>query len=100
MEKNNSEILALYKKALENLDFLALTSPKQYLNRVSAAVQIHTGQKDDVAPPEWADEILENLKLLSKKVAIFKYPAQSHYFSGEDLIGMFTKSKNFFDNNV
>ncbi len=100
MEKDKSEILSIYKKALEDLDFLSITSPKQYLNYVSAAVQIHTGDKDDVAPPEWADETFETLKSLGKKVEIFKYPSQGHFFSGDDFTTMITKSKIFFDDNV
>ncbi len=100
MEKRNDELLTIYKKALENLDFLALTSPNQYLELVSAAVQIHTGLKDNVAPPEWADEIYKTLKLHNKEVEIFKYPDQGHYFSDSDLITMFSRSKVFFDHHV
>ena len=89
--------LELYRRALQDSDFLSLTSPSRYLHNVIGAVQIHIGTEDKITPPEWADEIYKALKALDKTVEIHRYVSQGHYLKGYDLALMFYRCKAFFD---
>ena len=66
---------------------LAKLSPLNYLNRITAPVSIHHGEKDTVVPPEWSVFLCDLLKELEKNVECTKYPDQAHTFqnSGDTL---------------
>lgn len=98
MERNKTDsIFEIYRKALEDLDFLSLTSPSQYMHYITGAVQIHTGTGDNIASPKWADEIYQALTALGKTTEIYRYHGQGHYLKGGDLDLMFRRCKAFFD---
>ena len=90
-------IRELYREALEDSDFLERTSPSKYLPHIAGPVQIHTGAKDNVARPRWAEEVLQALKALGKTVEMYTYHDQGHYLRGDDLALMFKRCKVFFD---
>lgn len=61
----------------------ARISPVSYLDRIQAAVSIHHGEADATVPPEWSQELCQQLGALGKSVECFSYPGQPHTFTGE-----------------
>ena len=51
-----------------------------YMDRITAPVSIHHGEKDAVVPADWSDFLCDHLKELEKKVECHKYPGQAHTF--------------------
>jgi dipeptidyl aminopeptidase/acylaminoacyl peptidase len=65
---------------------LALMSPANYLDAITAPVSIHHGALDLVVPAEWSRDLCEVLDGLGKDVECVEYADQSHTFrnSGDD----------------
>ena len=64
-------------------DALRLIAPINYLDRIQAAVSIHHGAADELVPPEWSQELCEQLWALRKTVECFSYEGQPHTFYGD-----------------
>lgn len=64
-------------------DALQRISPVHYLDRIEAAVSIHHGAADELVPPEWSQELCEQLWALGKTVECFSYEGQPHTFYGD-----------------
>jgi dipeptidyl aminopeptidase/acylaminoacyl peptidase len=96
MENGAKPLMHLYTKAMVDSAFLELTSPRQYLDKLRAVVQIHYGAKDMVAPKSWADEIAKQLTARRKTVDYNIYSDQDHNFHGPDLALMLERMVSFF----
>ncbi len=57
-----------------------LYSLTNYLDRISAPVQIHQGTADESVPEKWSDQLVEALKVKNSKLKIdyFVYPGADH----------------------
>jgi len=64
-------------------DNLRLISPIQYLDRIETPVSIHHGAADELVPPDWSQELCEQLWTLGKTVECFSYDGQPHTFYGD-----------------
>lgn len=49
-----------------------------YLDRITAPLQLHQGTADDAVPVKWTDELSEKLKKLDKEIEYFTYPGADH----------------------
>jgi dipeptidyl aminopeptidase/acylaminoacyl peptidase len=63
-------------------DLYERLSPLNYLNYVSAAVQIHWGTADETVPYKWPGDLLDGLRAAGKQVEYFEYAGQPHSFQG------------------
>ena len=63
-------------------DLYERLSPLNYLNYVSAAVQIHWGTADETVPYKWPGDLLDGLRAAGKPVDYFEYAGQPHSFQG------------------
>ncbi|HET9224151.1 MAG TPA: prolyl oligopeptidase family serine peptidase [Roseiflexaceae bacterium] len=63
-------------------DLYERLSPLNYLNYVSAAVQIHWGTADETVPYKWPGDLLDGLRAAGKPVEYFEYAGQPHSFQG------------------
>ena len=63
-------------------DLYERLSPLNYLDHVSAVVQIHWGTADGTVPYKWPGDLLDGLKAASKQVEYFEYEGQPHSFQG------------------
>jgi dienelactone hydrolase len=57
-------------------------SPLYHLDRINAAVSIHHSEDDEVVPPEWSEELCQNLLALNHDVECFTYSGVPHTFRG------------------
>lgn len=58
-----------------DVDLYALTN---YLNRISAPVQLHQGSADDAVPIKWSDEFVTNMEALKRDITYYTYPGADH----------------------
>lgn len=59
-----------------------LFSMPNYLDRISAPLQVHQGTADGSVPKKWSDELTARLKELGKDVNYFVYPGADHNMVG------------------
>jgi uncharacterized protein len=63
-------------------DLYERLSPLNYLEYVSAPVQIHWGSLDETVPYKWPGDLLDGLRAAGKDVEYFEYEGQPHSFTG------------------
>ena len=89
-----------YQRALSDRRFLQRTSPINYFSLVTAPVQIHVGEADDVTPPRWARAIRDELIEQGKAVEYYQYPGQGHAFHGDNWTLFMERVTQFFDRHL
>lgn len=62
----------------ENLYDVEQYSLDNYLEEISAPIQIHQGTSDDAVPIEWTNEFVKILDDLEKEVSYYTYPGADH----------------------
>ncbi|MCA9969190.1 MAG: alpha/beta fold hydrolase [Anaerolineales bacterium] len=62
---------------------MARIAPLDYLDSITAEIQIHHGTADEQVPFAWSVQLCDALRALSKPVTCFTYTGQPHYFWGE-----------------
>lgn len=62
-------------------DLYARLSPLNYLENVSAPVQIHWGTADEIVPYKWPGDLLAGLQAAGKPVEYFEYVGEPHSFT-------------------
>ncbi len=76
-----------------------------YLDRITAPIQIHQGSADEPVPQKWSDELVSNLKIKNEKLKIeyFVYPGADHNMVGPPAGGWNTvvsRDIEFFRRNL
>jgi len=71
-------------------------SPINYLNDITAVIQIHHGKSDDQVPPAWSRDLYAKLKALGKDVTLYEYPRAGHSLQGRDLTTMMDRVIKFY----
>lgn len=69
--------LAIFE-AQYNADLFSFTN---YIERITAPIQIHQGSQDDAVPFVWSQDFVNNLQNSGKKVDFFLYPGADHNLS-------------------
>jgi dipeptidyl aminopeptidase/acylaminoacyl peptidase len=64
----------------ENPQFWEDVSPSEMFDRLKVPVQIHIGSQDESTPPEWSEEIYEQMVEAGAEVEIFRYEGEKHEF--------------------
>jgi dipeptidyl aminopeptidase/acylaminoacyl peptidase len=87
-EQRNFEKIIVWSKGRSGAEELAVApedlqriSPIYHLANIRAAVSIHHGTADGVVPPEWSDQLCEQLRELGKAVSCYRYPGEPHNFT-------------------
>ena len=86
-----------YQHALGDRRFLQRVSPISYFSLVTAPVQIHVGEVDNVTPPRWARAIRDELVAQGKVVEYYQYSGQGHAFHGDSWTLFMERVTQFFD---
>jgi dipeptidyl aminopeptidase/acylaminoacyl peptidase len=74
----------------------AAISPINYLGDMTAAIEIHHGERDNQVPPAWSRELFTKLQSLGKDVALYEYPRAGHSLQGRDLTAMMERVIAFY----
>lgn len=61
-----------------NVDNYTFTN---YLDWITAPIQLHQGGNDESVPQKWSDQLVKNLKDKEKDIAYFTYPGEDHNFT-------------------
>lgn len=86
-----------YDKPNASAEALARLSPLDYLDRISAPLSIHHGDKDTVVPAEWSDFLCKRLAELGKTVDCITYPDQAHTFQNNGDSRFIANANEFFN---
>jgi dipeptidyl aminopeptidase/acylaminoacyl peptidase len=86
--------------ALDDPQYRAAVSPRNYLDRTAAPVSIHVGTADTVTPKEWARAIRDGLVRAGKTVEYFDYLGEGHALRGEARTEFLARVLDFFDRNL
>jgi dipeptidyl aminopeptidase/acylaminoacyl peptidase len=110
---NSSDILPLdlppgliqaYKDAARNPDLLRQVAALQYLDDVSAPVQINYGAEDGKffggTPPEWSRKTYQGFIDAGRQVELFVYEGEGHSFIGDQWWAFMERSAHFYDEYV
>jgi dipeptidyl aminopeptidase/acylaminoacyl peptidase len=89
-----------YFGATQDRAFLRRTSPINYLDFVTAPVQVHQGTADEVTPPRWAQAIRDALESAGKEVEYYAYEGQGHAFYGQSWTLFMERVTRFFDQHL
>jgi dipeptidyl aminopeptidase/acylaminoacyl peptidase len=92
--------LEVERNAWADPHFMRRMSALYYMDRVTAAVQIHQGLKDTVTPPEWSAAIRDALRQAGKPVEYYAYEGQGHAFVAPDWRLFMTRVARFFDQHL
>lgn len=98
--ETDERLVAAYADAVYSPTFLERTSPINYLEFVTAPVQIHIGTADTSTPPEWSANLNEALTEASREVEYFVYQGQGHAFEGESWQLFMERVTDFFDRHL
>lgn len=88
------------EKVTAPASILALLSPYNYLDHISAPLSIHHGGQDDVVPPLWSRTLCETITELGKDVVCREYPDQPHTFQNSGDVEFMRDMIAFFDREV
>ena len=78
-------------------EVLQRVSPIHHLQRITAPVSIHHGERDESVPPEWSEDLCGRLQDLGHDVECFTYADQPHTFRGEGDQLFMRRMISFFD---
>jgi dipeptidyl aminopeptidase/acylaminoacyl peptidase len=71
-------------------------SPINFLSDVTAAIEIHHGERDPQVPVAWSRDLNEKLVALGKDVTLFEYPRAGHSLRGNDYTVIMQRVTAFF----
>lgn len=80
---------------LPGLVFLS-TSPQNFYQYVTAAVDIHHGLADTAVPVAWSQQTCVQLKALGKTIHCYYYEGEDHVFTGNSGVKLKLRMTNFF----
>jgi dipeptidyl aminopeptidase/acylaminoacyl peptidase len=75
-------------------------SPVTYLGDITAAVEIHHGERDPQVPVGWGRDLRDTLTTLGKPVSYFEYPRAGHSLQGRDYTTMMARVTAFYRENL
>lgn len=74
----------------------AAISPINYLSDITAAIELHHGERDPQVPIAWSRDLDARLQALGKDVALYEYARAGHSLQGRDLTTMMERVVEFF----
>ena len=51
---------------------------RNYLEKITAPIQLHQGTADDAIPVSWSEDFIKNMESVDKSVKYFSYPGADH----------------------
>ena len=94
-------VVQAYLDAVADPAWLRQIAPIYHLDQVTAPVQIHSGLADGTAvpetPPKWATAVYDALLAAGKDAALYTYPGQGHFFTGDAWNLFMQRTADFFD---
>jgi dienelactone hydrolase len=94
------DLIRAYNDAGRDGNFLRRASSINYLNQVTAPVQIHIGTVDTMTPQKWAEQIYEALQTAEKEVEYFTYPGEGHAFNDVNWHLFMQRVSDFFEQHL
>ena len=84
------------QEMLVSPETFAVVSPDHYYGDITAAIQLHHGTGDTVAPVAWALETCQGLKDAGVQVQCFYYDGAEHTFRARYLVDFSPRVDDFF----
>ena len=97
-------LVQAYLAVPSNPLLLQQIAPINYLDDISAPIQIHIGESDGAllvqTPPEWSAKLHRALQAAGQDVTYFTYPGQGHFLQGASWTSMMQRTMAFFDQHL
>jgi dipeptidyl aminopeptidase/acylaminoacyl peptidase len=94
-----AELIAKYGSPEANSEFWHNLSAINFMDRVTAPVEIHHGTADDSCFVQWSDKLAAALKAKGKTIIYYRYPGEHHEF-GKDWPLFMRRSVEFFNRSL
>lgn len=92
----NRRIARTYGLPEDSPEFWRAASPRPYLNRVTAPLQVHHGTADDTCPIAWSRATVRALERAGRPVDLRTYRGAGHTFEGDQWQRSIAVSTSFF----
>lgn len=93
-------ILERYGSPQERPEFWHDISPVNYLDRVSAPIQVHHGTGDEEVPVSWSKKNVAALEAAGKTVSYYEYAGAPHEFLPPEWGVFIRRVRDFFNANL
>jgi len=72
-------------------------SPTNYLEWITAPIQLHQGTDDEAVPVRWSDQFVNTMKKINKQISYYTYPGENHNFNLGSWPTLSVRSLDFFN---
>lgn len=90
--KKLRRVIAYFEKDYDS----ELYSFTNYLDWITASIQLHQGTVDEAVPLKWSDQLNKELKDKGKDAAYFTYPGEDHNFSNGSWSSIIQRNIEFY----
>lgn len=94
---SRQQLIDLYGQPSSGNDYWKNISATNYLQYMTAPVQLHHGLSDETVPYQLSEKYQEHLKKAGKSVELFEYPGADHDISDPNFGVAMQRSIEFFD---
>lgn len=95
--RNRQRLTQKYGTPQTNPSFWNSIDPTQYVNDISAPVQLHHGTDDEEVPIAFSQSLYDKLQKVNKNVELFAYEGADHNISAPSFNTAMDRSLKFFD---
>lgn len=74
-------------------------SSSTYLSNIQTPLWVFHGEKDDIVPVQWSDDLVRNLEALGKDIVYTIYPLEDHQFE-QNYWDFVWEARRFFDEKL
>ncbi|OGG27018.1 hypothetical protein A2960_02635 [Candidatus Gottesmanbacteria bacterium RIFCSPLOWO2_01_FULL_39_12b] len=71
-----------------------------YLDWISAPIQLHQGSEDEAVPQKWSDQFVDEMRKLKKDITYYTYPGDDHNFAKGSWNLVVLRNISFFRNHL
>lgn len=94
--RHRSELVNKYGTPEKNPAYWNAIDPANFVNDITAPVQLHVGEADEEVPPTFSEHLFNELKKSHKTAEFYTYPGANHNISQDFDLAM-QRSLAFFD---
>lgn len=91
-----ADLIKKYGTPESNPDFWNTIDPTNFINDITAPVQLHTGASDEEVPPDFSKSLYDKLLTFGKTAEYYSYPGADHNISQSFNLAM-QRSVEFFN---
>ncbi|HWA52122.1 MAG TPA: alpha/beta fold hydrolase [Patescibacteria group bacterium] len=95
--QGSEDLVNMYGTPTQNPSFWNSIDPTTNLNYINTPLQIHVGAADNQVPPDFGENLYNDLKSLGKTTEFYSYPGANHDISSPSFETAMARTISFFD---